>query len=240
MPKASIGRVRNAQLSYGNVCTISGCNSPRRSGNRWCSVHKNRSAYRGDPTQGLVPLKDRNFARRTVTFLIKDNETNPAFGDLMTAIGDNWEIALRKVNQELLLSATGFAMNKRRRSGLRIAHAILTRLTLIEVFKNYCGFQFLHEYSPRMFVSDIALRHTMIRSLRSQAGDHASEKIDKLTGKSSSYTSPLYVTERDTAWEILSSIFGATGLKLFQQLNRRAERLIQNGMNINKAIKNIN
>ena len=157
MTKASIGRVRKAQLTYGNVCTLSGCNQPRKSGHKWCALHKRRSIYRGSPQQSKINIRDINFSRKTVLFLIKDNQNNPAWHDLMTAIQSNWDAGVRAVNQELLLSANGLAMNRYRRNGLRIC----------------------------------------------------------------------------------SAIFGATGMKLYTQLERRAQRLIQNNLDINKAIKNI-
>lgn len=239
MTKASIGRVRKAQLTYGNVCTLNGCNQPRKSGHKWCALHKRRSIYRGSPEQSKINRRDINFARKTVLFLIQDNQTNPAWHDLMAAIQSNWDAGVKAVNQELLLSASGLAMNRLRRNGLRICSAIFTGVGLEKTFITYCAWQYLQEFNPNQFATDTSFRHLLVKSLRNQAKDYRASDVNKKTGKSTVYSSPLYMNERDCVWEVMSGIFGATGMKLYTQLEKRAERLRQNNLNINKAIKNI-
>lgn len=239
MTKASFGRVRKAQLTYGNVCTLNGCNQPRKSGHKWCALHKRRAIYRGSPEQSKINLRDINFARKTVLFLIEDNQTNPAWHDLMAAIQSNWDAGVRAVNQELLLSATGYAMNRLRRNGLRICSAIFTGVGLQKTFITYCAYQYLQEFNSNQFATDTSFRHLLVRALRNQAKDFNPNLINKTTGKPLAYSSPLYMNERDCVWEVMSGIFGATGMKLYTQLEKRAERLRQNNLNINKAIKNI-
>jgi len=239
MTKASIGRVRKSQQYYGNVCTLNGCNLPRKSGHKLCLLHKGRAIYRGDAEQSLISKRDTNFARKTVRLLIADNQLNPAWHDLMTAVQSNWDISQKAVTIELMQSADGKAMNRYRRNGLRICSAIFTEVGLEESFINYCSWQYLLEFNPRLFATDISFRHLVVKSLRSQAKDFCSYQVNKITGKPTTYSSPLYMSERDFVWAIMHGIFGATGLKLYAQLERRAERLRQNKLDINKAIRNI-
>lgn len=238
MTKASIGLVRKSQQYYGNVCTLNGCSLPRMQGNKLCSHHKKVNLFRGSPEQTMIRQKDLNFARRSVQLLIIDNQSNPSWGDLMTAIQDNWLLAQRAVNKELQQSASGTAMNKYHRNGLKICHAIFT-LGLEKAFITYCAFQWLQEWNPQQFKTDTSFRHLLVRALRNQARDFSCSLLNKVTGKSLTYSSPLYINERETVWTVISGVFGATGLKLYEQISKRAERLRQNNLNINKAIKNI-
>jgi hypothetical protein len=130
-------------------------------------------------------------------------------------------------------------MNRYRRNGLRICSAIFTGVGLEKAFITYCAWQYLQEFNPNQFATDTSFRHLLVKSLRNQAKDFTPSLVNKTTGKPLAYSSPLYMNERDCVWEVMSRIFGATGMKLYTQLERRAQRLIQNNLDINKAIKNI-
>ena len=239
MTSPSIGLVRKSQQYYGNVCTLNGCSMPRMQDNKLCSHHKKVNLFRGSPEQQQIRLKDLNFAKKSVQLLIIDNQSNPSWGDLMTAIQDNWLLAQRAVHKELQLSATGYAMNRYRRNGLKICHAIFTGVGLEQTFITYCAFQWLAEFNPQQFKTDDSFRHLLVRALRSQAKDYNPHQLNKTTGKPTVYSAPLYKNEKECVWEVMSGIFGATGMKLYEQVSKRAERLRQNNLNINKAIKNI-
>jgi hypothetical protein len=234
----SLGRVRKTTLYYGSVCTLSSCNQPRVSGNKLCNHHRKLSHFRGDPEQPLLSKKALNFSKKAVKLLILDNERNDSWLALMQAIGDNWVLAQGIVNRELARSATGVAMNRYRRNGLKICHAIFS-LGLEQAFTTYVAFQFLEQYDPKQFKTEISFRHLLVRHLRNQAKDYRSSDISKTTGKPTTYSSLLYVRERDTCWETLSGIFGITGMLLFKQVSGRAERLNRNKNNIYRAIKDI-
>jgi len=238
MTSPSIGLVRKSQQYYGNVCTLNGCNLPRMQGNKLCSHHKKVNLFRGSPEQTMIRQRDLNFAKKSVQLLIIDNQSNPSWGDLMTAIQDNWLLAQHAVNKELQLSATGFAMNRYRRNGLKICHAIFM-LGLEKAFITYCAFQWLQEWNPQQFKTDDSFRHLLVRALRNQARDFSPSMLNKVTGRPLTYSSPLYMNERETVWTVISGVFGATGIKLYEQVSKRAERLRNNNLNINKAIKNI-
>ena len=186
----------------------------------------------------MIRQRDLNFAKKSVQLLIIDNQSNPSWSDLMTAIQDNWLLAQHAVNKELQLSATGFAMNRYRRNGLKICHAIFM-LGLEKAFITYCAFQWLQEWNPQQFKTDDSFRHLLVRALRSQAKDYNPHQLNKTTGKPTVYSAPLYKNETECVWGIMSGIFGATGIKLYEQVSKRAERLRQNKNAINKAIKNI-
>jgi len=239
MPSQSIGLVRKSQQYYGNVCTLNGCNLPRMQGNKLCNHHKKVNLFRGAPDQHQIPRRDMNFAKKSVQLLIIDNQSNPSWCDLMTAIQDNWLLAQRAVNKELQLSATGYAMNKYRRNGLKICSAIFEGVGLEKAFITYCAFQWLQEWNSHQFKTDISFRHLLVRALRSQAKDFNPSDLNKTTGKPVVYSAPLYMNERDCVWEVMSSIFGYTGIKLYEQVSKRAERLRKNKNAINLAIKNI-
>lgn len=232
-------RLQELQKNHGLNCTLQGCNHVRDMGHLYCPLHRTRVLFRGDVHQTLISQKEKNFAYKTVQFLIKDNENNPAYINLLAAIGDNWLVAHRTVDRELQLSADGTPMNRLRRKGLHICKAIFTKVSLVDAFTIYCGMQFLWAYNPNMFVSDIAFRHILVRTLRSKAKDFASFKLNKLTGEPTSRSSPLFEKERDIVWEIFSGVFGTTGMRLHEQLTKRAERLQRNKMSITKALKDI-
>jgi hypothetical protein len=219
------GLVRTTQIKYGNHCTLNGCNNRRQSGHRYCPHHKYILLYRGDAEQSKINLKDINFCRKTVELLIAENQSNPSWADLMDVIKERWESARLHVNSELIRYSNGKPMQKRYRNGLMICHGIFNTLGLEKAFITWCAWQYLQEFNPRLFVSDLSFRHQVVKSLRNQAHTFHSHDIDKTTGKPRVYSSPLYMTERDAVWEIMGMIFGATGLHLYKQLDKRAERL---------------
>lgn len=219
------GLVRTTQIQYGNYCTLQHCNNKRQAGHRYCPFHKYILLYRGDAEQLRINLRDINFARKTVGLLVKENQANPAWTDLMDVIKERWDSAQLHVNGELQSYSNGKAMSKRYRNGLMICYGIFNTLGLEKAFITYCAWQYLQEFNPRLFASDIAFRHQLVKSLRNQAHTFHSHDINKTTGKPRVYSSPLYMAERNTVWEIMSQIFGATGLHLYKQLEKRAERL---------------
>jgi hypothetical protein len=234
-----LGIVRAAQLTYGRYCIINGCNQERKSGHRYCPFHKRRLIYRGDAEQSKIPLKDINFARKTVQLLMAENQSNPAWGELMEAIGERWDAARFHVNEELNKSSNGKPMNRTYRNGLRICYGIFNTIGLEKTFITYCAWQYLSEFNPNLFITELAYRHQVVKSLRNQAHTYRLNELDKTTGLPKVYSSPLYMHERDTVWEIMSQIFGATGLQLYKQLERRAERLRLNKEKIYAAIRRI-
>jgi len=222
---SSYGLVRTTQIKYGNYCTLHGCNNARQSGHRYCPFHKYILLYRGDAEQPKISPRSTNFARKVVELLIKENQSNPAWGELLEVIKERWDIAQLHVNSELNSYSNGKAMNKRYRNGLNICYGIFNTLGLDKTFSIYCSWQWLQEDSPHLFVSDLAFRHQLVKSLRNQAHTFHSHDLNKTTGTPRVWSSPLYMAERNTVWEIMSQIFGATGLHLYKQLEKRAERL---------------
>jgi len=238
MPKGN-GIVRNTQLVYGNYCTINGCNSTRKSGHRYCPFHKRILIYRGDAEQSRIQPRTITFALRSVQLLAIENRSNPAWGELMEAIGKNWDRASLHVNTELNKYSEGRAMSRPYINGLKICYDIFNNLGLEKAFLIYCAWQYLQEQNPHQFITDTAFRHQVVRSLRSKAKSFNANDIDKRTGKPKKYSSPLYMTERDTVWEIMSQVFGATGIRLYEQVEKRAERIRLNKEKIYAAIRRI-
>ena len=238
MPKGN-GIVRNTQLVYGNYCTINGCNSARKSGHRYCNHHKKILMYRGDAEQSKIPQRNINFAIKSVQLLARENSPNPAWGELMEAVGRNWDIASHHVNTELNKYSQGRAMSRPYINGLRICYDIFNNLGLEQAFNIYCGWQYLQEFNPHQFISDTAFRHQLIRTLRNKAKSYRASDINKTTGKPNVYASPLYITERDAVWDIMSQIFGATGIHLYKQIEKRAEKIRLNKEKYYAALRRI-
>lgn len=236
---SSYGLVRTTQLKYGNNCTLTWCNLPRKSGHRYCIFHKRKLLHRGDAEQQKINIRDINFARKTVQQLISDNQSNPAWTQLMEAIESNWKTASYQVNEELNRSNDGRAYSKHRRNGLQICYDIFNTLGLEKTFINYCAWFYLSESNPNLFISDIAFRHLLVKTLKNQAQHRSKVAINKLKGKSQIYSYPVYVYERDVVWEVMTGIFGTTGMQLYKQLERRAEGLRLNKEKINDALRRI-
>ncbi len=233
------GLVRSTQAAYGNCCSARGCSNKRKSGHRYCDQHKYKLLYRGDAEQQKISLKTVNFARKAVEMLISDNRNNPSWGELMDCIYRNWVSSERYVNAELNSHLGGKPSDRRVRRGLIICYDIFNNLGLEKTFITYCAWQYLHDWNPRLFVTDESFRFQLIKSLRNQAKSYHTQDLDKKTGAPRTYSSPLYMKERETAWMILIGIFGTVGMQLHKQLERRAEKLRSNKDRISNAIKQI-
>ena len=241
MPKASIGITRNHQVTYGNQCHLNYCTNRRLVNHRYCQLHKYRLLYRGDANQILLRPRAINFSRKTVKLLVIENQSNPAWNELIEALHDRWEASRRYVQSELdKYYKGGQAQVRGTRKGHEMCADIFQNLGFDQVLEIWAAFQYLQNSSPLMFASDEAFRHQVIKYLRAQAKSYHSQTIDKRTGKPRSYSSVLYMTERETCWDILLKTFGAIGLRLDQQLQKRAERLRANKEKIDRAIRNIN
>ena len=233
------GLVRTTQMVYGSYCTISGCSKKRNNGHRYCSHHKYLLIFRGDANQQKISIKTQNFAKKAVTELIKDNQSNEAWHELMSVINERWVIASKFVQAELDKYFSGKPSDRHTRNGDFLLRDIFDVVGLEKTFVIYCSWQYLQEWNPNMFVTDAAFRHQLVRSLRNQAKSFHSQNINKRTGKPNSYSSPLYMREREVVWEILIQIFGTTGMQLYKQIERRANRLRENKERIYAAIKRI-
>ncbi len=235
----SYGLVRTTQLVYGSYCTINGCSKKRNSGHRYCNQHKYRLTYRGDANQQRIPVTTQNCAKNAVKLLIKDNQNNVSWHELMSAINERWSMSVAYVQGELDKHLSGKPSDKYRRRGLILTRDIFTNLGLENTFIIYCSWQYLQEWNPNMFVTDDAFKHQLVRSMRNQAKSFHTQSINKKTGKPSSYSSPLYMREREVVWEILTGIFGTTGMQLYKQIEKRAEKLRANKERMYAAIKRI-
>jgi len=98
----------------------------------------------------MIRQRDLNFAKKSVQLLIIDNQSNPSWGDLMTAIQDNWLLAQHAVNKELQLSATGFAMTFYYRPTVAEAFASVEYI-MTEVNYGWL-FRSMHRWSASMMV----------------------------------------------------------------------------------------
>lgn len=158
----------------------------------------------------------------------------------MEAFHERWESSRRYVQGELdKYYKGGKAQVRGIRKGHEMCADIFQNLGFDQVLEIWAAFQYLQNDSPLMFITDESFRHQVIKYLRAQAKSFHSQAIDKRTGKPRSYSSPLYKVERDTCWDILLKTFGAIGSRLYQQLEKRAERLRANNENIDRAFKNI-
>lgn len=239
--RTPVGIIRQTQITYGSTCTHPYCNKPRKPAHKLCSFHNYRLIYRGDPEQNLISPKTINFARKTVRLLaIENSKSNPAWHDLMEALQVRWKAAELYINTELTNFNEGRTVAIRTvRKGQIICADIINNLGFDQTFEIFCAWQYLLEFNPHQFATDISFRHQTIKYLRKQAKSYHSHDLNPRTGKPRAYSPVLYQTERNVVWELMLQIFAATGIKLYQQLEKRAERLRQNKEKIDLAIRNI-
>ncbi|CAM3666249.1 hypothetical protein [Polynucleobacter antarcticus] len=232
------GLVNTTQKYYGTTCVLYGCNRARRSGHRYCPIHKNRLLFRGHPEQELISKATSIFAINAVKLLAEENKSNPSWVELMSAIEERWNGAILRVNTELNRCNDGTARIRTYYRGLQICYDIFHNLGMEQAFNVYCSWQWLQESDPKLFVNEDAFKHQMIRSLRNKAKSFRGRHL-RSDGSSFAHLVPLYMAERAVVWEVITGIFGITGMLLHRQIDARAERLKTNKERIYAAIKHI-
>ena len=240
MSTNDIGRTRALSLKYGNDCRAQYCDLKRLPNHKFCQDHKYKLVFRGHEEQSIIPSRTISFCRKAVHVLAIENRDKDAWVSLMEAYQDRWDGVLKHVQRQLdLYYIGGNAQVRGTRKGHEITMAIMRDVGFDQTLEIWAAFQYLQADSPNTFRDDTSFRHQAIKYLRARAHHHASSTIDRRTGKCKSYSSPLYMVERDTTYSLILDIFGAIGLRLHQQIESRAERLRANKNQIDRALRQI-
>lgn len=235
-----IGRTRSLTLKYGKDCRAQHCDLNRLPNHKFCQKHKFQLLYRGHEEQQIIPSRIINFCLKAVRVLAIENKAMEAWVSLMEAYKDRWNGMLRHVQRQLDVYYVGGTASVRGvRKGHEMTMAIMREVGFDQTLEIWAAFQYLQADSPITFKDDTAFRHQVIKYLRAQAKHIATADIDHRTGKSKSYSSPLYMVERDTTYSLILEIFGAIGLRLHQQIQSRAARLQANRNQIDRALRHI-
>lgn len=240
MTTADQGRTSKLQRTYGHECRAAYCTSRRLPNHKFCQVHKYRLLFRGNEQQVIIRPQAITFSLKAVKLLVIDNRGSTAWIDLTEALQQRWESSRRYVQAELdQYYKQGMAKSKLVRKGHQMCADIFQNVGFDQTLEIWAAFQYLKEDSPNLFIDETSYRHQVIKYLRARAKSLHSSAIDPRTGKPRYYSSVLYMTEKDTAYEILLEIFGAVGLRLHQQLQKRADRLRANKEQIDRALRDI-
>ena len=234
-----IGRARRADIVYGLICTVPHCQRKRTVGNRFCTHHRNVAKSRGSPTQEKIPIRSLNFARKAVATLVEEMRDQPAWISMMEVFQSRFNGARLEVEANLKQIYNGRAVNKGVRNAYIMLYEIFTKCTCEEALIIYAGYQYLERLQPRLFNSDISLRHAIVKSIRAKAKNINAHDMHKVTGKSTRYSPALFNVQRDTAFELLNRIYGAVGYRLFNQVEARAEKIRQQKDKLDDALKQI-
>lgn len=234
-----IGRARRTDIVYGLICTAPHCQRKRTVGNRYCSHHRNVAKYRGHPLQEKIPIRSINFAKKAVATLAYEMRDRPEWKSMMEVFQSRFNAARSEVEANLKQIFNGRAVNKGVRNAYVMLYDIFTRCTVEEALIIYAGFQYLERLQPRLFNSDVSLRHAIVKSIRAKAKSLHGYDFDKRTGKQTRYSSDLFNVQRETAFELLNRIYGAVGYRLYNQVEARAEKLRSQKEKLDDAIKQI-
>lgn len=240
MTTPSNGRTYSLARAYGHECRASYCNKRRLVNHKFCQVHKFRLLFRGHEQQVILRPRAINFALKTVKLLVIENKGSTAWDELTEALLQRWESTRRYVQAHLdQYFKEGRAKSKWERKGHQMVADIIQVVGFDRTLEIWAAFQYLKEDSPLLFIDEKSYRHQVIKYLRARAKNYHTSSIDPKTGKPRYYSSVMYTTEREVAYELLLGIFGAIGLRLHQQLEARADRLRANKEQIDRALRNI-
>jgi hypothetical protein len=237
-PKTMLGRERATVLAYGPICTAPMCNKSRRAGSKYCKRCTDRTYFRGDVSQQLIPRKSINWARNEVASIIERNSQKESFRELMEVYEGRWNLTKKYLQEQIQRYLGGMATHRGERTAHIMLLAIMHHFTVEAALKEYAAWQYLAEFEPRLF-TDVGLKHMVVKSFKAKAKVFDSSHIDKQTGKPNRRTPILYAIQREVGWHHLNHIFGAIGIGMYRKTQERLERELLNKQKITGAINEL-
>ena len=236
--KTMIGRERSTVLAYGPICIAPMCNRSRRAGSKYCKRCTDRTYFRGDVLQQLIPKKSIGWARNEVAAVIERNSHKESFKELLEVFEGRWNSTKKHLQEQIQRYMNGAATHRGERTAHIMLLAIMHHFTVEAALKEYAAWQYLAEYEPRLF-TDIGLKHLLVRSFKAKAKVFDSSHTNKHTGEPNRRIPILYAIQREVGWHHLNYIFGAIGISMYRKTQERLERELLNKQKIAGAINDL-
>ena len=233
-----IGRERSTVLAYGPICIAPMCNRSRRAGSKYCKRCTDRTYFRGDVLQQLIPKKSIGWARNEVAAVIERNSHKESFKELLEVFEGRWNSTKKHLQEQIQRYMNGVATHRGERTAHIMLLAIMHHFTVEAALKEYAAWQYLAEYEPRLF-TDIGLKHLLVRSFKAKAKVFDSSHTNKHTGEPNRRIPILYAIQREVGWHHLNYIFGAIGISMYRKTQERLERELLNKQKIAGAINDL-
>ena len=237
-PKTMLGRERSTVLAYGPICIAPMCNRSRRAGSKYCKRCTDRTYFRGDVLQQLIPKKSIGWARNEVAAVIERNSHKESFKELLEVFEGRWNSTKKHLQEQIQRYMNGVATHRGERTAHIMLLAIMHHFTVEAALKEYAAWQYLAEYEPRLF-TDIGLKHLLVRSFKAKAKVFDSSHTNKHTGEPNRRIPILYAIQREVGWHHLNYIFGAIGISMYRKRQERLDRELLNKQKIAGAINDL-